>query len=47
MLLNLKSGGFQVGSTVNACTKGLWIWPEVIKGKTKDDKEVNILVIDT
>ena len=22
--------GFQVGSTINACTKGIWIWPELI-----------------
>ena len=27
MLLNKSKGGFQVGSTINACTKGLWIWP--------------------
>lgn len=47
MLLNRRDGGFQVGSTVNACTKGLWIWPEVLKGTTKEGTPVNIIVIDT
>ena len=47
MLLNRSRGGFEVGSTVNACTKGLWIWPEVIKGRSKDNKEVNVLIVDT
>lgn len=31
MLLN-KSSGFGVGPTVNACTKGLWIWGTPLKG---------------
>jgi hypothetical protein len=31
MLLNRPSG-FGVGPTVNACTKGLWIWGTPIKG---------------
>lgn len=26
--------GFEVGPTINACTKGLWIWPEVVEMET-------------
>ena len=26
VLLNQNSG-FEVGPTINACTKGLWVWP--------------------
>ena len=36
-----------MGSTINACTKGLWIWPEIVKGRTAEGKDVNIVVIDT
>jgi len=31
MLLN-RSSGFGVGPTVNACTKGLWIWGKPVIG---------------
>jgi len=31
MLLN-KQSGFGVGPTINACTKGLWVWGTPIKG---------------
>ena len=27
--------GFQVGSTVNACTKGVWLWGNAIKNEEK------------
>jgi hypothetical protein len=30
VLLNRQSG-FEVGSTVNACTKGLWIWSSPLR----------------
>ncbi len=46
MLLN-RSSGFGVGPTVNPCTKGLWVWGTPIKGKTANDEDVNIIVIDT
>lgn len=26
-----REGGFQVGATVNACTKGLWLWGTPVK----------------
>lgn len=42
VILN-KNKGFNVGPTINPCTKGLWIWNEPIC--TQDNKHV--LVIDT
>ena len=38
--------GFQVGPTVNPCTKGLWMWGRPIKQK-RGDTTVNIIVVDT
>jgi len=46
ILLDQKEG-FQVGPTVNPCTKGIWLWAEVIKGKQPNGEEINILVLDT
>lgn len=46
MLLN-RPNGFGVGSTVNACTKGLWCWGTPIKGTSLDGEQVSIIVIDT
>eukprot|EP00960_Hanusia_phi_P065441 766095-Hanusia_phi.AAC.1 len=42
-----RKDGFPVGSTVNACTKGLWIWSKPLRGKTADGSEVNVILIDT
>lgn len=39
--------GFEVGYTTNACTKGLWIWPQPLKGLTTDGREAFVLLIDT
>jgi hypothetical protein len=46
ILLN-RGDGFTVGPTVNACTKGLWIWTEPIESNRSDGKHVNVLVIDS
>ena len=46
VLLNRKEG-FNVGSTVNACTKGLWIWGAPIQGKTKNGQPCNVLIVDS
>jgi len=46
MLLN-RSNGFGVGGTVNAHTKGLWLWNKPIIGCTHDDKPVNVLLVDS
>jgi len=42
-----QPGCFGVGHTTNACTKGLWIWNKVVKAKTQDGKDLNVVFIDT
>lgn len=46
MILN-RSDGFGVGSTINACTKGLWMWGTPIKTRTEDGQSLTLLIIDT
>lgn len=46
MILNSQTG-FNVGPTVNPCTKGLWIWPQALSGFSSDGQPINILLIDT
>jgi len=43
----VKKVGFQVGPTINPCTKGLWIWKELFYGPNDDQHEMPILIIDT
>ena len=38
--------GFNVGPTINPCTKGLWIWKEVFLSPTSDSDNP-IVIIDT
>ena len=48
VLLNIKNGGFSVGHTVKACTKGIWIWNDVISPDPESEhKDMDILVLDT
>lgn len=47
MLLDLAGNGFQVGSTVNSCTKGLWLWDKPLRCKNAEGQEVNLLIVDT
>lgn len=44
VLLN-QNNGFEVGPTINACTKGLWVWPELIPHPT--DPTMQFMVMDT
>lgn len=46
MLLN-RSSGFQVGPSINPCTKGLWIWSKPLSGTSADGEPLSILIIDT
>ena len=46
MLLN-KQKGFNVGPTVNPCTKGLWIWSKPIIIEVSKGKRIPLLLIDT
>ena len=47
--MNLESvkKGFQVGPTINPCTKGLWIWKQVFYAQDDVDKELPIIIVDT
>ena len=45
MLDTEKARGFQVGPTINACTKGLWIWKKIFY--RDDDPDLPIIIIDT
>ena len=40
-----KKGGFQVGPTINPCTKGLWLWKKTIKSSSNEN--MDIIMIDT
>ena len=46
IILN-KEKGFGVGSTINACTKGIWMWGKPIPTVLKDKRKVNMIVIDS
>lgn len=46
MLLNRQTG-FNVGPSVNPCTKGLWIWGTPISGFTPDGQPINVLIVDS
>jgi hypothetical protein len=45
VLLDQKKGGFQVGPTINPCTKGLWLWKKTIASPNNPD--MDIILIDT
>lgn len=41
-------GGFTTGSTVNACTKGIWAYPEILQWEGQDFTSTrSVLVLDT
>lgn len=46
MLLTEKNG-FEVGQTINSCTKGLWIYSKPIIGLNEDNENIPVLIIDT
>ena len=46
VILN-QDKGFGVGSTINACTKGIWMWARPIKAQTEENTLVNMVVIDS
>ncbi len=39
-------GCFEVGTEPGAKTQGLWILLETLKGKTRDGRDVNIVLVD-
>jgi len=46
ILLN-RQDGFGVGSTVNACTKGIWLWGRPVQGQTVDGNPCNVVIVDS
>jgi hypothetical protein len=46
VILNERNRGFGVGNTINAHTKGLWMWSETIS-TTFQGEEMKILIIDS
>jgi len=46
LLLN-RFSGFETGSTIHACTKGLWVWNQPMTVVTNDGLECDMLVIDS
>jgi hypothetical protein len=47
-LLDLGPGeGFGVGPTINPCTKGLWIWSNVIDSCNAEGEKMRVLLIDS
>ena len=46
MLLS-RNSGFGTGHTVNACTKGLWVWQRPVPGTTKTGEKINCLIVDS
>ena len=42
-----KPAGFQVGSTVNACTKGIWLWTRAIPSENPEEEDTLVMVMDT
>lgn len=47
IIMGRMKGGFGVGSTINACTKGIWVWSEPIKIKSNEGEEFDVLVMDS
>ncbi|EGR34658.1 hypothetical protein IMG5_004610 [Ichthyophthirius multifiliis] len=45
-IIQNKNAGFQVGSTINSCTKGIWIYGCPIKETNLNGENINILVLD-
>jgi hypothetical protein len=45
MLLD-RSDGFGVGPTINPCTKGLWLWTQLLETEYQGEK-LKVLLIDS
>lgn len=46
MIINKQNEGFGVGPTINPCTKGLWLWSELLESEYQGEK-LSILLIDS
>lgn len=46
VIINKQNEGFGVGPTINPCTKGLWLWSELLETEYQGEK-LSILLIDS
>jgi hypothetical protein len=46
VIINEKNRGFGVGSTINPCTKGLWMWTELLQTE-HEGEPMKVLLIDS
>ena len=46
VIINQRHQGFNVGPTINPCTKGLWLWGDTLQGEYQGEK-LKILLIDS
>ncbi len=46
VIINQKVGGFGVGPTINPCTKGLWMWTQLLE-TTYQGEPLKVLLIDS
>lgn len=46
VLLN-RNRAFEVGPSINPCTRGLWLWGEALPGTLEDGSPCSVIVIDT
>ena len=42
-----RSNGFEIGGTVNACTKGIYIWGSPMTITNGDGEKVTMILVDT
>lgn len=46
VLLN-RENGFGISSSINACTKGIWMWGKPVKMMNDNNEIVNLVVLDS
>jgi hypothetical protein len=42
-----RQKGFEVGPTINPCTKGIWIYCSPLEIYDQDNQKINVVVVDT
>lgn len=45
--VNKEVRGFNVGPTIQPCTKGLWLWKEIFYSPSDKEEQMPIIIIDT
>eukprot|EP01017_Pseudomicrothorax_dubius_P051387 TRINITY_DN9884_c0_g1_i3.p1 TRINITY_DN9884_c0_g1~~TRINITY_DN9884_c0_g1_i3.p1 ORF type:complete len:1087 (+),score=311.01 TRINITY_DN9884_c0_g1_i3:56-3316(+) len=46
VLLQRQKKGFNVGPTINPCTKGLWLWNHPIASQNPECEDMDVIVVD-